>query len=111
MNAGHCAPLVVSPDGEMRTLETTGMPLGLIPGASFPVMETQLALGDKIVIYSDGVTEARGPDGEFYGVDRLLRVVEAQMRTPPVRRCTTRYSTTCERSRRTLRRPTTSRWW
>jgi serine phosphatase RsbU (regulator of sigma subunit) len=75
VNAGHCAPLVVSPDGVMRTLDATGMPLGLVPGASFSVMETQLAFGDKIVIYSDGVTEARGPNAEFYGADRLLRAV------------------------------------
>ncbi len=34
VNAGHCAPLVVSPDGTLRTLETTGVPLGLIPGTS-----------------------------------------------------------------------------
>ena len=76
VNAGHCAPLVVSPDGSIRTLETTGFPLGLIPGATFAVAETPLALADKIVIYSDGVTEARGPDAQFYGVDRLLHVVK-----------------------------------
>ena len=75
VNAGHCAPVVVSPDGTMRTLETTGVPLGLVPGASFPAVETRVAPGDKVVIYSDGVSEARGPGGEFYGVERLLRVV------------------------------------
>ncbi len=75
VNAGHCAPMVVSPDGTLRTLETTGVPLGLIPGASFPAVETVVAPGDKVVIYSDGVSEARGPGGEFYGVERLLRVV------------------------------------
>lgn len=76
VNAGHCAPLVVSPEGVIRTLETTGTPLGLIPGGSFPAAETVLAPGDKIVIYSDGVSEARGPEAEFYGTDRLLRVVK-----------------------------------
>lgn len=77
VNAGHCAPLVVSADGAIRTLETTGMPLGLIPGATFAVAETVMSMDDKLVIYSDGVTEARGPDAEFYGVERLLRVVKA----------------------------------
>jgi serine phosphatase RsbU (regulator of sigma subunit) len=77
VNAGHCAPLVLSPGGGIRTLETTGVPLGLIPGATFAVAETTLELGDKIVIYSDGVTEARGPGAEFYGVDRLLSALKA----------------------------------
>src|ERR1700730_8076864 len=55
VNAGHCAPLVVSVDGRTRQLETTGMPVGLIPGATFPAVETTIAPGDKIIIYSDGV--------------------------------------------------------
>ena len=76
VNAGHCAPLVVSPDGEMRFLQTTSVPLGLIPGATFPAADTALASGDKAVIYSDGVTEARGLEGEFYNVDRLRRVID-----------------------------------
>jgi len=75
INAGHCAPLVVSTDGRLRTLEATATPLGLIPGGSFPGDETALAPGDKVVIFSDGVTEAQGKEGEFYGMDRLVRVI------------------------------------
>jgi serine phosphatase RsbU (regulator of sigma subunit) len=77
VNAGHCAPIVVSADGRRRSLETTGMPLGLMAVASFPSAETMLAPGDKVVIYSDGVTEARGQGNEFYGLDRLGRVIVA----------------------------------
>jgi phosphoserine phosphatase RsbU/P len=76
VNAGHCAPLVVSPDAGVRQLEVTGTPLGLVPGAIFQVVGTTIAPGDKIVIYTDGVSEARGPGDEFYGVDRLLSVVK-----------------------------------
>ena len=76
VNAGHCAPLVVSLDGSTRQLETTGVPVGLIPGATFPAVETTIAPSDKVVIYSDGVSEARGPGNKFYGVDRLLNVVK-----------------------------------
>ena len=74
--------MVVSLDGRRRTLETTGMPLGLISYASFPAVETMLAPGDKVVIYSDGVTEARGQGAEFYGVDRLSRVIEKNAAAP-----------------------------
>ena len=75
VNAGHCAPLVISPDGTIWPLETTGVPLGLVPGAKFAAAETVLIPGDRVVIYSDGVSEARGPEGEFYGVERLRNVI------------------------------------
>ena len=78
VNAGHCAPLVVSPDGSVRTLETTGVPLGLLPGVNFPAEETVLVPGQKVVVYSDGVSEARGQNNDFYGVDRLRQVIRLQ---------------------------------
>jgi len=75
VNAGHCAPLVISPDGRIWPLETTGVPIGLVPGARFAAADTVLIPGDRVVIYSDGVSEARGPEGEFYGVERLREVI------------------------------------
>ena len=82
VNAGHCAPLVVSPDGSIGTLETTGVPLGLIPGVSFPAEETLLVPGQKVVVYSDGVSEARGPANDFYGVERLWEVIGLNAAAP-----------------------------
>jgi len=76
VNAGHCAPLVASSDGRLRSLETTGVPLGLIPDANVATVETTLVAGDKVIIFTDGVTEARGEGSEFYGADRLRRVIK-----------------------------------
>src|SRR6185369_5808707 len=59
VNAAHCPPILVRANGERSELEASGMPVGLIDTADFPVMEQRLAAGDKIVIYSDGVTEAQ----------------------------------------------------
>src|SRR5579863_706502 len=70
-NAGHCAPFLVSRDGRLRSLHTTSMPVGMIEGAPFQTVQTQLEPGDKIVIYSDGLTEAEGADGAFFDTDRL----------------------------------------
>ena len=70
-NAGHCAPFLLSTDGRMRKLHTSGMPVGMIEGASFQMIQTQLEPGDKIVIYSDGLTEAENADGEFFDTERL----------------------------------------
>jgi len=70
-NAGHCAPFLVSRDGRLRKLHTSGMPVGMIEGAQFQVEETQLEPGDKLVIYSDGLTEGENAEGEFFDTERL----------------------------------------
>ena len=61
-----CAPFLVSPDGRLRKLHTSGMPVGMIEGAPFQMVQTQLAPGDKVVIYSDGLTEAEDAEGAVF---------------------------------------------
>jgi serine phosphatase RsbU (regulator of sigma subunit) len=75
VNAGHCPPLIVRQAGGIESLAATAPPVGLIESAEFAVGETTLADGDKIVIYSDGVTEAQNLEGEFFGRQRLRQTV------------------------------------
>jgi len=70
-NAGHCAPFLVNSDGRLRKLHTSGMPVGMLEEAQFQVVQMQLESGDKLVIYSDGLTEAENAAGEFFDTDRL----------------------------------------
>jgi phosphoserine phosphatase RsbU/P len=77
VNAAHCPPMAVRPSGEHTFLEATGTPVGLLVPAEFPVAEWQAYPGDKLVIYSDGVTEAQNAHGEFFGKKRLRDVVTA----------------------------------
>jgi phosphoserine phosphatase RsbU/P len=77
VNAAQCPPMVVRANGERLELEASGMPVGLVETAEFAVVEQRLAAGDKIVIYSDGVTEAQNPEKRFFGKGRLREVVEA----------------------------------
>jgi serine phosphatase RsbU (regulator of sigma subunit) len=77
VNAAHCPPMVVRANGERFELEASGMPVGLIETAEFSVVEQLLSPGDKIVIYSDGVTEAQNLESAFFGKKRLREVVEA----------------------------------
>ena len=70
-NAGHPAPFLVSPDGRLRKLHTSGMPVGMIENAPFQMVQTQLAPGDKVVIFSDGLTEAENSEGVFFDNERL----------------------------------------
>ncbi len=74
-NAGHCAPFLLGRDGRIRTINTTAMPVGMIEDAQFEVSELQLDPGDKLVIYSDGLTEAEDADGKFFDSTRLREVL------------------------------------
>jgi serine phosphatase RsbU (regulator of sigma subunit) len=77
VNAAHCPPMVVRANGQRSELEASGMPVGLVETAEFAVLEEHLAPGDKIVIYSDGVTEAQNLETAFFGKKRLREVVQA----------------------------------
>lgn len=77
INAGQCAPIVLSPDGRFQYLESTAMPVGILAEAEFAVVERQIAPGDRVVIYSDGVTEAENLRGEFFGRKQLRELVVA----------------------------------
>ncbi|SRR5579883_232138 len=71
INAGHPAPFLVSLDGRLRKLHTSAMPVGMIEGAPFQTVEEQLSPGDKVVIFSDGLTEAENSEGIFFDAERL----------------------------------------
>jgi sigma-B regulation protein RsbU (phosphoserine phosphatase) len=76
-NAAHCPPLLLRSGGELSSLEATGMPVGLLDSAQFPVAEHLLFPGDKVIIYSDGVTEAQNTAAEFFGKKRLKEIIVA----------------------------------
>jgi serine phosphatase RsbU (regulator of sigma subunit) len=72
LNAGHPPPLLVGGDGELRDVPcSAALPVGLGSGAAPPVTTVQLAAGDRLLLFSDGVVENRRPDGEPFGEDRL----------------------------------------
>ena len=77
-NAGHHPALVRRGDGTVETLRGTGgMMLGVKAGAVFPNHQAQLKHGDRLVLYTDGVTEAFNPSNEAYGEHRLIAEIEA----------------------------------
>ncbi len=73
VNCGHPAPLLVSPAGEVRELGgALTYPLGIFEAErSFVVAEQRLDEGDRVVLYTDGVTECRGPGRRLFGTDGL----------------------------------------
>ncbi len=75
-NAGHNPPFVIGASG-VRRLEAGGPVVGLLPFAAYEQQSLQLAIGDTIVVFSDGVSEALSSTGEEWGDDRLLAAVQA----------------------------------
>ena len=78
-NAGHNPPYIKKRTGEIINLETTNGPLvGAFSDSKYSEQELQLEDGDTLLIYTDGVTEAQNSRGEFYGENRLQRLLEKQ---------------------------------
>lgn len=80
ISAGHHEPLLLRDGRLVRALEVEPLlPLGLnddLSGATSAAIGTeQLQPGDRLLLYTDGVIEARSPDGEFYGQERLVDLV------------------------------------
>jgi serine phosphatase RsbU (regulator of sigma subunit)/anti-sigma regulatory factor (Ser/Thr protein kinase) len=74
-NAGHNLPnLRAQAEGEVVELRATGMPLGLLPGMGYEEAEAILGPGDRLLLHSDGLAEAHGPDGEMFGFPRLTKL-------------------------------------
>jgi serine phosphatase RsbU (regulator of sigma subunit) len=86
VNAGHPAPLIVRDHALVHPPSCpSSLPLGL---QQRPAEEctTQLRPGDRVLLYTDGIVEARSPDGEFFGEERLADFVvraEASGNAPP----------------------------
>jgi sigma-B regulation protein RsbU (phosphoserine phosphatase) len=74
--AGHDRPLHFRPSsGECRLLAGEGMLLGLVEPVILEEVEMDLGQGDRLVLYTDGITDTKSPTGEFFGVERLREIV------------------------------------
>jgi sigma-B regulation protein RsbU (phosphoserine phosphatase) len=84
-NAGHNPPFVLSPGGGARRLEAGGPVVGLLNGVPYDEETVHLKQGDRIVVFSDGVSEALNRDGDEFGDERLLDAINAvQTREPEI---------------------------
>lgn len=82
VNAGHPPALLASADGTLRRLEASGLVLGLLPGHPFSAQRVRLRVGDALLVYSDGVTEAVNRWDEELGMAPLAELL-AECRGEP----------------------------
>lgn len=78
VNAGHCAGLIARGDGAIERLEPSSTPIGLFEDADFPEQRHTLEPGDRLVLFSDGVSEAANFENERFEEDRLERALTAR---------------------------------
>jgi sigma-B regulation protein RsbU (phosphoserine phosphatase) len=76
VNAGHNAPFVVRSDGSHQRLPEGGVVLGVFASRTYEMGSAQLSPGDRVVLFTDGVTEACNAAGEEFGEARLQRLLE-----------------------------------
>jgi len=80
--AGHPLPMLVKADGESKFLESHGMPIGMLNQITFEEYDLELNPGDKLIIYSDGITECANGMDEMFSSDGLTRFIEFYGKNP-----------------------------
>jgi serine phosphatase RsbU (regulator of sigma subunit) len=82
-SAGHDPGILIRTSGEIELTMPTGMPLGLMPEATYTESEIRLEPGDTLVLYTDGITEAANPREEMFERERLVAVCREHRSDPP----------------------------
>jgi serine phosphatase RsbU (regulator of sigma subunit)/anti-sigma regulatory factor (Ser/Thr protein kinase) len=80
-SAGHCPLAVASPEG-VRTFSPEGMPLGILPDTSFQDETLDIPENGRVLLYTDGLTEALDSKGEYFGQQRLLNWLQKTIPAP-----------------------------
>ena len=75
--AGHPPPLVLRKSGTIDTLQPGGLPFGMFQGPDYQSQVLQLGPGDRLILYSDGVTECGNQAGEQFGLERMQAALAA----------------------------------
>jgi sigma-B regulation protein RsbU (phosphoserine phosphatase) len=75
-NAGHPYPILVS-SGAVRTLDQGGAVLGVVPTWRYEDSTLRLTSGDRLLLFTDGITEAEGPQDEEFGMERVAAFAKA----------------------------------
>ncbi len=82
-NAGHNYPFLISSDGKVERLKTIGIPLGFLEDFEFSEHTVPFKVGDVLVLFSDGISEAMNKHEEEFEEERILQVIKSNMDESP----------------------------
>ncbi|HNF16783.1 MAG TPA: PP2C family protein-serine/threonine phosphatase, partial [Leptospiraceae bacterium] len=79
-NAGHNAPICFRPStGEIFFFKSCGPPLGMAEDFDYKTLKANTRSGDRLFIYSDGLTESPGINDEQFGEERVINLIKGNM--------------------------------
>ncbi|MFZ2054435.1 MAG: SpoIIE family protein phosphatase [Candidatus Aminicenantales bacterium] len=82
VNAGHNPPIIFSKDGKVRRLDPTGFCLGMFPSVSYDVAEVTVDKAETVVLYTDGITDARNSANQDFGENNLISLLKKNAKKP-----------------------------
>ena len=77
VNAGNPAPILIRSDGHVERLDSDSFPIGMFANAQYTVQDFQMGVGSRLVIFSDGATDAQNTADEEFGEERLIACCKA----------------------------------
>lgn len=83
INAGHLRPILVCSSGRVHQLENSGAVLGVFPEWKYEDSVVELSPGDRLLLFTDGITEAATDGGEEFGEERLIAATKNMIREAP----------------------------
>ena len=83
INAGHNNPILRRSNGSIERLDVGGLPLGILPNATYESASVTIAPGDWLIIFTDGLIEAENTRQEEYGEPKVLSTIESACTTTP----------------------------
>ena len=81
-NAGHNPPVLMHANGRIDRLSPTGLVLGVAHDWTYSTGSVETEPGDRLVWFTDGITEALAPDGEEFGDDRIIEILQQHRAAP-----------------------------
>jgi serine phosphatase RsbU (regulator of sigma subunit) len=72
VNAGHPPPILIHSTGEIERLEPDGLPIGMFGNARYAASQLQMKAGSRLILFTDGITDAQTSSGEEFGDARLI---------------------------------------
>ena len=83
INAGHAPLFIINSASVKRRLKRTGPAVGISPDMEFEIQQVQIEPGEMLIGFTDGVTEALSPKGEFFNQKRLISILEQPAASAP----------------------------